>query len=223
MDKFKFYLVKFSYDIEEVCSLLSSNNDDFYGIKFIKKENHIYKFNFYERKILETTYLDKDFNEHTIEQLKTDDFIFYIFEKKNSFFLLLENPNRNINFFKNFISQKLNNKIIINSLELNPFKLYEYLNRSIDSKFIASTIEVKDIQLNSSTIATLTLKSTNDLQNHFEQYIQAEKYYISKIILTNSEKFKGKLLFCHDCSLGLQIHNQGDFMNVFINFLVENQ
>lgn len=219
MDKFKFYILKIHLNYDDVSDLLTANNDEFYGIKFIKEDKNYLKFNFYERKILETTYIDKNFNEHTIEHLKTDDFSFYIFNEGLISFLALENPSRNISFFKNFLSQKLNNKISILNIELNPLALFDFLSDKDDLNFTVSSLEVKDLQLSASTIATLTMKSTENLFNLFQKFLQSDKYVVSKAIFVSSSKFKGKLLLCNDCSLSLQLHQQDDFIELFLVFL----
>ncbi|MFN3074691.1 hypothetical protein ACK1JC_13915 [Acinetobacter sp. TY2] len=219
MDKFKFYILKIHLDCNDVSNLLTANNDEFYGIKFIKEDQNYLKFNFYERKILETTYIDKNFNEQVIEHLKTDDFHFYIFNYGSISFLALENPSRNISFFKNFLSQKLDNKISVIGIELNPLALFEFLRDIKDLNFTVASLEVKDLQLSTSTIATLTMKSSENLFSIFQDFLQTDKYIVSKTILMSSSKFKGKLLLSNDCSLSLQIHQQDEFLDLFLLFL----
>lgn len=219
MDKFKFYILKIHLNYDDIPNFLTANNDEFYGIKFVKQDKNYFKFNFYERKILETTYLDKNFNEHTIEHLKTDDFFFYIYNEDKISFLVLENPSRNISFFKNFLSQKLNNKISILNIDFNPLALYEFLKNRADLNFVVSSLEVKDLQLSASTIATLTMKSTENLFKLFKDFLQSDKYIVSKVIITSSLKFKGKLLLTNDCSLSIQLHQQDDFLDLFLVFL----
>lgn len=219
MDKFKFYILKILLNYEDIPNLLTANNDEFYGIKFVKKDKNYLKFNFYERKLLETSYIDKNFNEHTIEHFKTEDFTFYIHIQEGVNFLALENPSRNISFFKNFISQKLNNKISIINIDFNPLTLIEFLKDKENLSFIVSSLEVKDIQLSSSIVATLTMKSTENLANIFEKFLHSDKYIVSKSIFTSSLKFKGKLLLTNDCSLSLQLHQQEEFLELFLIFL----
>ena len=194
MDKFKFFILKIHLNYDEVTDLLTANNDEFYGIKFIKQDKNYLKFNFYERKILETTYIDKNFNEHTIEHLKTEDFSFYLYREDKISFLALENPSRNISFFKNFLSQKLNNKISILNIDLNPLALFNFLKEIEGLNFVVSSLEVKDLQLSATTVATLTMKSTENLFRLFQDFLQTDKYTVSKTIFSSSSKFKGKLL-----------------------------
>lgn len=222
MDKFKFYILKIHLDHTQIRSFLTANNDDFYGIRFINQDNKFLKFHFYERKILETTYIDKDFKEHTIEQMKTDDFSFYIYIDDNICFLILENPSRNISFFKNFLSQKLNNKVTISNIEINPLKLFSFLELNKDVDFIVSSLEVKDLQLSKTSIATLTIKSTENLVDKFENYLHTDKYHISKALFQSTLKFKGKLILANDCSLSLQIHQQNEFFEMFLDFLYKH-
>lgn len=219
MDKFKFYLLKIHLDLDDIPKLLTSNNDEFYGIQLINQEPSCLKFNFYERKLLETTYIDKNFNEHTIEQLKSDSFSFYIYNIKNVMFLKLQNPSRNISFFKNVISQKLLNKITIENISINPLDLFKYLESIDDNNFVVSTIEIKDIQLTSLTVANLTIKSTENLPSIYQKYIQSDKYLISKTVYSSNHKFKGNLLLTNECNLNLKLHQQEEFLNIFINFL----
>ena len=194
MDKFKFFILKIHLNYDEVTDLLTANNDEFYGIKFIKQDKNYLKFNFYERKILETTYIDKNFNEHTIEHLKTEDFSFYLYREDKISFLALENPSRNISFFKNFLSQKLNNKISILNIDLNPLALFNFLKEIEGLNFVVSSLEVKDLQLSATTVATLTMKSTENLFRLFQDFLQTDKYTDSKTNFSSSSKFKGKLL-----------------------------
>lgn len=219
MDKFKFFILKIHLNYDEVTDLLTANNDEFYGIKFIKQDKNYLKFNFYERKILETTYIDKNFNEHTIEHLKTEDFSFYLYREDKISFLALENPSRNISFFKNFLSQKLNNKISILNIDLNPLALFNFLKEIEGLNFVVSSLEVKDLQLSATTVATLTMKSTENLFRLFQDFLQTDKYTVSKTIFSSSSKFKGKLLLTNDCSLSLQLHQQNDFLELFLVFL----
>lgn len=78
---------------------------------------------------------------------------------------------------------------------------------------------MKDIQLSGSTIATITIKSTDNLVNNFKKYIQSDNYVISKALFTSSSRFKGKLLLTHEGALSLQIYQQNDFLDLFISFL----
>lgn len=219
MDKFKFYMLKVHLNIDEVSNSLTSTNDEFYGIKFICKTDNYIKFNFYEHKILETTFIDKDFKEHTIEYVKTDNFYFYIYYFDKYKILTLENPYRNLTFFKNFLSQKLLNKASILNINLNPILLFNFLKDIEDINVTISSLEVKDIQLSKSTIATLTIKSTDNLFNNFKKYIQSENYIVSKALFTSYSKFKGKILLTHEGSLSLQLYQQSDFLDLFILFL----
>lgn len=219
MDKFKFYIFKIHLSIEDVSNLLTSQNDEFYGIKFINKTESYLKFNFYENKVLETTFIDKDFKEHTIEYLKNDNFYFYIYYDKNYNILVLENPYRNLSFFKNFLSQKLLNKLSIININLNPTLLFDFLKNREDINITISSLEVKDIQLSKSTIATLTIKSSDNLVNNFQKYIQSENYIISKVLFTSYSKFKGRILLTHESSLSLQLYQQNEFLELFLLFL----
>ncbi|MGY0202233.1 hypothetical protein ACW7EJ_00780 [Acinetobacter soli] len=219
MDKFKFYMFKIHLDIDEISNLLTSNNDDYYGIKFIKQTEIYHEFNFYERKLLETTFIDKDLKEHIIEHVKIDEFCFYIYTFGKLKFLVLKNPSRNISFFKNFISKKLFNKASITNIIFDPLLLFYFLKDQKDINIVISSLEVKDIQLSGSTIATITIKSTDNLVNNFKKYIQSDNYVISKALFTSSSRFKGKLLLTHEGALSLQIYQQNDFLDLFISFL----
>ncbi|MEH1193770.1 hypothetical protein V7H80_18605, partial [Acinetobacter baumannii] len=104
MDKYKIYTLntKLSlYQLKEMILENTTQDENTYDFELLKYSPKSISFKFSEKKILETSLLDKNGKEQVIEYLHIDSFNFQIIEDTNSFYLLLINPTRSLKFFKN--------------------------------------------------------------------------------------------------------------------------
>lgn len=221
MDKFKLYSIETSLSFDVLFSkIINSDNckDSSYEIHPLKNRSNTLAFKFIERKILETSLLDKDGVEQVIQYLHIDNFEFHIENKMDRFFLLLKNPPRSLKFFKQTIGDLLNYKIAISEIKVDPLQWLQNLEPNHDSVFSVLSIEIKDIIFNSKTNGTLTLKSQIDLRSNYYELINSKNYKVCKILINNQDYFTGKFILCQDASFQLDCMNS----NILIDLLLDN-
>lgn len=220
MDKFKLYSIESIYSLDELFSKIveSSNSlDSSYEIQPLKNRSNIIAFKFIERKILETSLLDKDGIEQFIQYLHIDNFDFYIEKKSTKYYLLLKNPPRSLKFFKQTIADLLDYKIAIIDIKIDPLQWLQNLEHNHDSIFSVVSIEVKDIIFNSKTNGSLTLKSSIDLRLNYQVLINSNNYKVYKILINNESYFKGKFILCQDGSLQFDCMNSNNLINLLLD------
>lgn len=221
MDKFKLYSIESTYSFDKLFSKIieSSNSlDSSYEIHPLKNRSETLAFKFIEKKLLETSLLDKDGFEQIIEYLHIDNFEFYIEKKSTKYYLLLKNPPRSLKFFKQTLADILDYKIAIIDIKIDPLQWLKNLEQNHDSIFSVVSIEVKDIIFNSKTNGSLTLKSSVDLRSNYQLLINSNNFKICKILINNENYFKGKFILCQDASLQFDCINS----NNLINHLLDN-
>lgn len=220
MDKFKLYSIETSHSWDSLFSkIVDSNNslDSSYEIHPIKNRDNTLVFKFVERKILETSLLDKNGIEQLIQYLHIDKYDFYIEKKANNFFLLLKNPPRSLKFFKQTIAEILDYKISISALKIEPVQWVKNIESNCDSEFSVISIEIKDVIYNSKTLGSLTLKSQIDLRSSYEQMIHSTNYKVNKVLISNGHYFKGKFILCQDASFQLDCMNSSALIDLLLN------
>lgn len=220
MDKFKLYSIETTYSLDILFSKIveSSNSlDSSYEIHPLKSRANTLTFKFIEKKILETSLLDKHGIEQLIQYLHIDKFEFYIEKKLSKFFLVLKNPPRSLKFFKQTIADILDYKISISDMKIEPLQWVKNIELNYESEFSVNSIEIKDVIYNSKTHGSLTLKSQIDLRSSYEQMISSTNYKVSKVLISNNNYFKGKFILCQDASFQLDCMNSNALIDLLLN------
>ena len=160
MDKYKIYTLETSYPLDIIynkISQISEVEDSTFEIFPLSKNDELLTFKFSEKRILETSLLDINGNEQTIEYLQIESFEFQIFQKINTLKLLLINPNRSLKFFKQTLAEILDYHIAIVDEQIDPLLWLTKIENDNNQKFQINSIEVKDIIFNSKISGNLTL------------------------------------------------------------------
>lgn len=220
MDKFKLYSIETTHSFDQLFSKIveSSNSiDSSYEIHPIKNRDNTLAFNFIEKKLLETSLLDKDGIEQLIQYLHIDNFEFYIEKRLNNFFLVLKNPPRSLKFFKQTIAEILDYKISISDMKIEPLEWISNIEPNCDSEFSVISIEIKDVIFNSKTYGSLSLKSHIDLRSSYQQMISSTTYKVYKVLVSNDKYFKGKFILSQDASFHLDCINSNVLTDLLLN------
>lgn len=220
MDKFKLYSIETTHSFDLLFSKIvesSSSLDSSYEIHPIKNRADTLAFKFIEKKLLETSLLDKDGIEQLIQYLHIDNFEFYIEKRLNNFFLVLKNPPRSLKFFKQTIAEILDYKISISDMKIEPLQWIRNIEPNYDSEFSVISIEIKDVIFNSKTHGSLTLKSHIDLRSSYKQMITSTNYKVCKVLVSNDNYFKGKFILSQDASFQLDCINSSALTDLLLN------
>lgn len=219
MDKFKVYSLDSSFDLIQIKEKLSNHrkssdiNFEFIPLQFT---DSFISYNFSEKKLLETSFLDKNGNEQTIEYLHIDSFEFRIINSNNNFYILLINPYRNIKLFKNHLVNTLDYKIGFSEIVLNPLDWLLKLESSASCNFHVLSMEIKDIIFDSNTSGIMTLKSLKDIRRSYTDIVKNKNFKINKILVTNNDYYKGKLILSKDASFQIDALNSTKLINILI-------
>lgn len=220
MDKFKLYSIETTYSFDVLFSKLAESRntlDSSYEIHPLKNRANTLVFKFIEKKILETSLLDKDGIEQLIQYLHIDNFEFYIEKRMSNFFLVLKNPPRSLKFFKQTIADILDYKISISDVKIEPLEWIKNIEPNYESEFSVISIEIKDVIYNSKTNGSLTLKSQIDLRSSYEKMICSTNYKVSKVLISNDNYFKGKFILSQDASFQLDCINSSALIDLLLN------
>ncbi|GEK44407.1 hypothetical protein [Acinetobacter johnsonii] len=220
MDKFKLYSIETIYSFDKLFSKIVESSNRLvssYEIHPLKNRANTLAFQFIEKKILETSLLDKDGVEQLIQYLHIDNFEFYIEKKMGNFFLVLKNPPRSLKFFKQTIADILDYKVAISDIEIDPLQWVENIETNYESEFSVISIEIKDVIYNSKIHGFLTLKSQIDLRSSYEQMISSTNFKVSKVLISNNNYFKGKFILCRDASFQLDCLNSSDLIDLLLD------
>lgn len=220
MDKFKLYSIETSLPFDILYSKIVESSvslDSTYEIQPIKNRSDTLIFKFIEKKILETSLLDKDGLEQLIQYLHIDNFEFHIEKKLNKLFLILKNPPRSLKFFKQTIADILDYNISISEIKIDPLLWLKNLEPNHESEFTVISIEIKDIIFDSKTNGSLTLKSQIDLRSNYHDMISTNTYKISKVLISNQDYFRGKFILCQDASFQLDCMNSSPLIDLLLN------
>ncbi|NDX18362.1 hypothetical protein [Acinetobacter baumannii] len=222
MDKFKVYSLDSSFDLMQIKNKLSSfqrSSDINFEFTPIKFTDFFLSYKYSEKKILETSFLDKNGNEQTIEYLHIDSFEFRIINSKNKFYILLINPSRSLKLFKQYLVELLDYKIGFSEIEINPLDLLSKIEKLSNSEFFVLSMEIKDIIFNNNTSGVMTLKSLKDIRNYYKEIVTNKNFKINKILISNNDFFRGKLILCKDASFQIESLNSIKLMELILDNL----
>ncbi|EMC7872768.1 hypothetical protein RZ571_001491 [Acinetobacter baumannii] len=222
MDKYKIYTLntKLSlYQLKEMILENTTQDENTYDFELLKYSPKSISFKFSEKKILETSLLDKNGKEQVIEYLHIDSFNFQIIEDTNSFYLLLINPTRSLKFFKNTLSEILDYSIGLSDINLDPLEWLENIEKNSNERFQILSIEIKDIIFDSKTNGSMIFKSTLDLRTTYKEFLNIKNYKVSKVLLNNNDFYRGKFILSKDASFQIESLNSNKFLEVLIKSL----
>lgn len=221
MDKYKIYSLDSSFNLIQMKEKLSNHhkspdiNFEFIPLKFT---DSFISYNFSEKKILETTFLDKNGDEQTIEYLHIDSFEFRIINSNDNLYIILINPYRSLKLFKNYLVDILDYKIGFSEIVLNPLDWLIKVENISKCNFHVLSMEIKDIIFDSNTSGAMTLKSLNDIRKSYTDIVKNKNFKINKVLITNDDYYKGKLILSKDASFQIDTLNS----TRLINFLIES-
>lgn len=223
MDKFKVFNLDSSLSLKEIKSLLSErSHSENISFQFtpLKFTDSCISYRFSEKKILETSFLDKNGNEQVLEYLHIDSFEFKISQHHNQFYVILVNPSRSLKIFKHYLAENLNYQIGLGEILLNPLDWIKRIEEQCESNFSIISMEVKDIIFDNNTSGIISLKSSNDIRNSYTDIIKNKNFKIGKILATNHDFFQGKIILCKDASFQVESINSTKLIDFILDTII---
>lgn len=209
-ERTKWSRIKTSLERNDIVDYFKSNNisDSGQGYSSIELDGPIISAVYNERisnSIISRDYNGTEFEQNIIEFYSVQFSLIHLIN--NSYILSIVNPPKTLRPFIDNLTQGLNYKIGIASLELNARLFLEQLS----SSKTASLIKIKKVKANSVTIssdakATIEVTSKKNAIDDISLLLKNNEYYIDKLKLT---------CIINDCQCEIELSKSGSFCASF--------